>query len=319
MQKEKYLITGIGGFVARHVLRFLDTPDNETVEIIGIDRGIGGGTFEMQHCVCRPISADLRDVAVLESVISQFQPQRLIHLAASSSVGQSWHEPAKCLCGNLTILLNLLQSVKAAMTANPSYRCRGLIVGSSEIYDNAGETALTETAPLKPQNPYAVGRMAQEELVRLYTEHFGLDIVSTRSFLHIGSGQHERFAVASFIRQLLDARRSGKKETVLNTGNVDLLRDIADVRDVVRAYFLLFDKGQSGEIYNVCTGKTTRLRDIIAKAADILGIETKIEIVPELLRPNDVPVILGSCEKLKERTGWQPQFSLEDTLRSMIG
>jgi GDP-4-dehydro-6-deoxy-D-mannose reductase len=318
MQKEKYLITGIGGFVARHILCSLDIPENKNVEIIGIDRGIGGVGFETEHCVCRPVSAELTEAAVLESVITQFQPQRVIHLAAVSSVSQSWREPAKCLSDNLTILLNLLQAVKNAKDENRSYSCRILAVGSSEVYDDGGEAALTETSPLKPQNPYAVSRSAQEELIRLYVENFGLDIVSTRSFLHIGRGQNERFAIASFVRQLLDAKREGKTDTVLRTGNVDLRRDISDVRDVVRAYFTLLEKGKAGEIYNICSGQAIPLREIIEKAADILGLNVKVEIMPELLRPNDTAVILGSNGKIHSQTGWQPHFTLEETLTDMI-
>lgn len=198
--------------------------------------------------------------------------------------------------------------------------CRILSIGSAEVYGGANSAAdsFREDATLRPENPYAVGRLAQEQMSRIYVDGFGMNIITTRSFNHVGPGQNPRFAIASFVKQLADAGRLGEKKVVMSTGNVDLVRDISDVRDVVRAYLLLLSKGKPGEIYNVGRGEGFSLRNIIKTAANILGLDVVIAVDRNLLRPTDPQYLVGSIEKIHHETGWRPQIPMEQTLRDML-
>lgn len=311
----KYLITGIGGFVGRHLAEHILSSD-PLAEILGLDRQIDDDRLDFPHKSVRLESVDLTDSSVFDDLISDFRPRYVVHLAANSSVGKSWKNPVDCTLNNLGMLLNLFEGLRRTAEKNPDSPCRILAVGSSEVY-RAGNS-FQEDGPLRPENPYAVARLAQEHFARIYSEHLGLDVVSTRSFMHIGPGQDERFAVASFVRQLTDAAKEGRKRATLRTGNVDVRRDVCDVRDVVRAYKILLEKGRRGEIYNVCRGEALSLRKIIEMIAEILKIEAIVETDSALFRPGDLPLVLGDEGKIHRETGWTPTISLEQTLRDMI-
>lgn len=304
---RKYFITGAAGFVGHHLLRELV---RESADILGVDRNPAG-----PQEISRFEVVDLCDRKAVEGLLTSFRPRYIVHLAAGSSVGESWRDPAGCVLNNTAILLNLLETVRIA-----NLKCRILLVGSSEVYGNipTATMPLTENRPTRPENPYAVGRTTQENLARIYVTGYGLDIVSTRSFMHIGPGQSDRFAVASFVRQLVDAKKDGKTKAILKTGNVDLVRDISDVRDVVRAYRLLLERGRSGEVYNVCRGTAVALREVIEQASSLLELETTIEIDPDRLRPGDPAIVVGCHRKIAEETGWTPTIPLTQTLRDMI-
>ncbi len=302
--RSKCLITGAAGFVGSHLIEYLNS---EETELLAIDRCAPCDVFP-----CRLEQIDLAHRHRFETLISEFRPDRLIHLAAASSVAESWRNPAGCISNNVGILLNLLESVR-----HRAPRCRILMIGSSEVYDDSNEP-LAETDPLRATNPYAVGRIAQENLVRIYVECYNLDIVQTRSFSHTGPGQTPRFAVPSFVQQLCETGRRGETVARLRTGNVDLIRDFTDIRDVVRAYDLLLRRGRTGETYNVCSGKGVSLRQIIETAARLMNTEAVIEIDPTLIRPSDARYMVGNAAKLRCETGWSPRFSLEQTLGEMI-
>ena len=301
---KRFLITGAGGFVGGHLLNLLDSL-NEPVVVRGIDL-LASPRIE---------AVDLTDRDYLGEVVADFQPDAVIHLAAGSSVAESWKAPAACFLNNTTVFLNLLDAVRAFVP-----RCRVLSVGSSEVYGGFDAAALPfrEETPLEPRNPYAVGRLAQEQLARVYGDGFGLDIVSTRSFNHTGPGQSLRFAVPAFVRQLADAKHRGEKRAVLRTGNVDVIRDLCDVRDVAAAYLLLLEKGRSGEVYNVCSGVGRTLRSVIETAAKLLELDIDIVLDKSLLRPNDVPSFIGCNDKLVRETAWRPTIPFDRTLRDMV-
>ena len=300
---KRFLITGAGGFVGGHLLNLFDSL-KESVTVLGIDR----------FAAPRIEVVDLMDQDLLDRVVADFRPDFVIHLAAGSSVAESWQAPAAYFLNNTSVFLNLLDAVRTSVP-----RCRILSVGSAEVYGGTAAAILPfrEETPLEPQNPYAVGRLAQEQLAKVYRDGFGLDIVSTRSFNHTGLGQSLRFAVPSFVRQLVDAKRRGEKRAVLRTGNVDVVRDLSDVRDVTAAYLLLLEKGRSGEVYNVCSGKGRTLRSVIETAAQLLELDVDIVLDEGLLRPNDVPAFIGSNDKLVRETAWQPTIAFETTLRDM--
>ncbi|MDR1923304.1 MAG: GDP-mannose 4,6-dehydratase [Planctomycetaceae bacterium] len=307
---ERYLVTGVGGFVGQHFLRYLDVLGGG-FEVIGVDRSFLG--YEPLSYSFRFESVDLLDSGGVDDLVSGFCPDYLVHLAAVSGVGESWVDPRRTVMNNLGVLLNVLESVRVYLGES----CRVLVVGSSEIYAESSEP-LSESSPIAPKNPYSIARAAQENLINLYADNFGLDIVGTRSFTHIGPYQSDKFVVASFVRQLVDEKQDGKKIAVLKTGNINIERDFTDVRDVVRGYYLLLKCGVRNEIYNICSGNAISLKSVIDEIGSILQIPVSIEIDLKRLRPNDQQTVIGNNNKIKTTTGWQPEINLKKTLQDMI-
>lgn len=311
---DKYLITGFSGFVSQHFLTFLENLQ-KPVAILGLD--INEPDFNYHGYQYLQVSfnkIDLLDKVQVDNVIFQFQPNYILHLASFSSVAFSWKHPVTSFSNNTNIFLNLLEQVRSL-----GLRCRILSIGSSEEYGNvhASDIPLQEEQLLKPVSPYAVARVSQELLSKIYVDGFGMDIVMTRSFNHIGPGQKDIFVISSFAKQLVEIKKH-QKEPVLSTGDLTIIRDFLDVRDVVKAYYLLFKHGIKGEVYNICSGKGTSLNEIIVSMANILAIEVQTNINPSLIRPNDNAIIIGSNNKLKSQTNWDIEFSLERSLTDVI-
>lgn len=311
---NKYLITGFSGFVSRHFIEYLVSL-NIKIQILGLD--INNPEFDYsnyKNINCKFKKVNLLDADDVESIIYNFQPNYILHLASYSSVGYSWQNPANSFKNNTNIFLTLIEKVRLL-----GLNCRIISVGSSEEYGivNKKELPLKEINKLNPSSPYAVARVAQEQLSKVYVEGFGLDIIITRSFNHIGPYQKDIFAIPSFVKQLVEIKR-GNKERKLVTGNISVIRDFVDVRDVVRAYYLLFIKGGKGEIYNICSGEGNSLESIINIITEKLNIDIKIKIDPQRIRPNDNSIILGSFEKLNKLTGWKPEIEIKKSITDII-
>lgn len=215
---------------------------------------------------------------------------------------------------NTNIFLNIIDTVRLLDNG-----ARILSVGSSEQYGIVLESDLPirETSPQCPANPYAVARVAQEQLARIYAEGYGLDLCCTRSFNHCGPGQDERFVVSSIVKQFIQISHN-MQEPVIHIGNGKIVRDFIDVRDVVRAYHHLFTIGVRGEVYNVCSGNGRSIKDIITMLSRILNIEVDIKEEMFQMRPIDNPRIIGSNEKIMHDLNWYPSISFEQTLKAMI-
>ena len=177
---------------------------------------------------------------------------------------------------------------------------------------------LTEEHVLKPLSPYAVARVSQEMLSKIYFDGFNLDIIITRSFNHIGPGQKDNFVISSFAKQLVLLAKQRPASNNIITGDVSIIRDFLDVRDVVKAYYALFKSGRKGEVYNICSGNGIMLKDIILKMSDILNIQISMQTNPQLIRPNENKQVVGSFHKIKTAIGWQPEISLETSLIDII-
>ena len=251
----------------------------------------------------------------LKSVIERFRPQYILHLASFSSVAFSWQHPEESFVNNTNIFLNLTGVLKEL-----ELPCRVLSIGSSEEYGNvmAEHLPLRESMQLQPVSPYAVARVSQEMLSKVFVDSYHLDIILTRSFNHIGPWQDERFVVPSFIRRILNIKDEGLSEGTIETGDTTIVRDFVDVRDVVNAYYMLLMDGTPGEIYNICSGTGIALADIINQVADIVGIKVHTKVNPEYVRPNDNRVVIGSHDKLTTELGWQPVISWNRTLQDMV-
>ncbi|MDR0609904.1 MAG: GDP-mannose 4,6-dehydratase [Planctomycetaceae bacterium] len=316
---KKCLITGVNGFVGHHLLQYFDTEKTEITDILGMDYFPETATYTPQQFSYHFEQVDLTEPEPFTSLADNFDPDWLIHLAAESSVAASWREPDRCMTNNWNINYNILRFLKLRPIRYRS-KCRMLAVGSSEVYGyrENWQEPLEESHPRLPYNPYAVSRVHQEDWIQLNVKWHKLNIVSTRSFHHTGPGQTNRFVIPSFIGQLQEARKNGQKTVHLQTGNIRLIRDFSDVRDMVRAYHLLLEHGQSGEVYNICCGEGVSLLNIIEILAEILELDVTIEIDETLCRRGEPPIVIGNPQKIFRTTGWTPQFSLEQTLRDMI-
>ena len=302
---SKYLITGVAGFVGRYFVEYLPTMD-PNADICGVDI-IPECSLSISYQ-----QLDLRDGDATNTVIKEVNPDYIVHLASISSVGQSWADPQGCIDNNKAAILNILKAV-----SNNKINCRILSIGSSEEYGSYSEEKmpLDETMELNPINPYAEAKVIQESICQDYVKEFGLDIVMTRSFNHIGPRQSERFVIPSFVRQLVNISENKQKD--MSVGNIEVSRDFLDVRDVVTAYYQVLTKGQKGEVYNVCSGRSHKLKDIIKIIEDVLGINADIKIDKDRIRPNDTMMVYGDNNKLRS-LGWKQNVEIEQTIKDMI-
>jgi len=313
---EKYLITGVGGFVAYYFLEHLNMLGART-EVLGLDIKIPQDVknYSFENVKLNFIELNLLEYKALEVMMVSFRPDYIVHLASFSSVGKSWEMPLESFLNNVNIFLNIVEIVRHNKIA-----CRILSVGSSEEYGNVKESdlPLKENMSLHPKNPYAIARVSQEMLYMCYVDAYKLDIILTRSFNHVGARQRIDFAIPNFAKQISDGMKQGQKEIKLITGDITIIRDFIDVRDVVGAYFALLKSGKTGELYNVCTGKGYSLKDIINLFVKIFSTKIITETDPQRVRPADNRIIIGSFEKIKEHTGWQPKFNIEDSLKTVV-
>lgn len=312
---KKYLITGCSGFVGRHFIDYLEQRHRECI-VLGVDLQTPRLDPEgYRHVRFSFDQTDLLFQDDIESVVAKFQPDFILHLASQSSVAASWKRPVETFLNNTNIFLNLIEAVRRQRVS-----CRILSVGSSEQYGNVNETdlPLSESHELNPVSPYAAARSAQEHLSRVYAEGYGLDIVLTRSFNHVGPGQTAVFVVSFLVKQMVEIKRSGRDSGTVIAGDVSIVRDFIDVRDVVAAYDLLLQKGASGNIYNVCSGVGLSIRDIIDQIAKQLQLIVDIEADQLLFRPVDSKIIIGSNQKIKKEVEWCNKIPFEQSLRDMI-
>ncbi len=313
---KKIIITGFSGFVSRHFLDYL-YENNLKYEVLGAD--VNEPKLDInQYSDVLDITfkkCNMLDEEAVNEMVEGFAPDYVLHLAAFSSVAYSWEHPADCFNNNTKIFLNLTNAVRKLPN-----RCRILSVGSSEEYGNVSkdQLPLREDMSLTPVSPYAVARVSQEMMSKVYVDSFDMDIVLTRSFNHMGPHQDERFVIPSFVRRILDVKESGRESGIIETGDTTIVRDFVDVRDVVRAYYGLLMDGEPGEVYNICKGQGVALSEIISEIADVVGVSIQGKVNPEFVRPDDNRQIIGSAEKIKKDIGWEATIPLRQTLTDMV-
>ncbi|MCR5144571.1 MAG: GDP-mannose 4,6-dehydratase [Lachnospiraceae bacterium] len=314
---KKLMITGFSGFVSRHFLNYLVENGHE-YQVLGLD--VNPPKFQLSEY--EPDlkmdfkTANLLDKDVVDNVIKEFKPDYILHLASFSSVAYSWQHPAECFTNNTNIFLNVTE----ALRNNDLNNCRVLSVGSSEEYGNVtkDQLPLREDMQLFPVSPYAVARVAQENMAKVLADSFDMNIMLTRSFNHMGPYQDERFVIPSFIRRILNIKAEGKSTGEIETGDITIIRDFVDVRDVVRAYYMLLTEGKPGEVYNICRGQGVALSEVIDIIADIVGVKVSTRVNQDFVRPGDNQMVVGSFEKIKADTGWESQIPLRQTLQDMV-
>ncbi len=306
----KVLVTGVSGFVGGHLVDLLRAEHAE-VEVVGLDNHPGNRARSLGIEV---VATELLDPGAVEDALLRVRPDRIVHLAAQSSPQRSWSDPAGTIETNVLGLLHLFEAARRH-ALSPVV----LAVGSAEEYGlvDPADVPLREETPLRPTTPYAVSKVAQGYLAVQYSIAPGLPVLRTRTFHHTGPRRGESFAESSFARQLaeIEARR---RPPVLEVGNLDGVRDFTDVRDVVRAYWALLDKGEPGQVYNVCSGRGVQLRELLDRLISLSGQSVEVRTDPARLRRIDVPILVGDPTRLKQATGWEPLLPLERTLRDLL-
>jgi GDP-4-dehydro-6-deoxy-D-mannose reductase len=313
---KSILITGISGFVGGHFVHYLLSQGND-IEIHGISRSKPAWDFvpAVPELLTNHYfhQADLLDIPAIKSLLEEIQPEYIVHMAAQSSVAESWKTPVFSFMNNTNIFLNIIDTVRLNDNA-----ARVLSIGSSEQYGivSPSDLPLTEETPQHPANPYAVARVAQEELAKIYADGYGLDICCTHSFNHCGPGQSDRFVVSAIVKQFVQIAH-GLQEPVIHIGNGAIVRDFVDVRDVVAVYNLLLAKGKRGEVYNVCSGTGRTIEEVVTLLSEMKGIRVRVHEEQAQIRPIDNPRIIGSNAKIRRDMGWKPLIPFEQSLLSV--
>ena len=290
------LVTGAGGFVGAHLTAHLESSGDE---VIGWDRTLEG--------------IDITDGPAETTAMAELRPNAVYHLAGDADVGGSWDHPASTFRANAEGTLNVLLGCRDAGVE------RVLVVGSADVYGrvHTDDLPITEQCPLRPVSPYAASKVAADFLAVQAGLGYGLEVIRTRPFNHLGPGQSPRFVAPALAQRVAQAEINGGGE--IPVGNLTPKRDFTDVRDVVRAYRLLVLDGQPGEAYNICSGAAVAVQELVDSFIATATVDVRLTSDPDLQRPVDIPVLLGDNSKIEASTGWQPEIPLSQTLADLMG
>ncbi|MBI5455088.1 MAG: GDP-mannose 4,6-dehydratase [Deltaproteobacteria bacterium] len=304
---KKALITGIAGFVGSHLAERLKGRYEVSGALLGNDPGCVKGVdgLNLVHC-------DLLDKEAVSELVGRTSPDVVFHLAALSAPSISFKAPSRTLEVNIFSTLNLFESVYAYAP-----EARVLNIGSGDEYGDADELPVTETAELRPLSPYAVSKVTQDLLAYQYWRSRGLNIVRCRPFNHYGPRQSDLFVCSAFARQIAEIEAGLKAEKTLSVGNIEAAKDFLDVSDVVSAYEILIERGVPGAVYNVCSGRATRIREIVEGLISLSTVRIDVVQDPERFRPADVKAVYGDATRLKA-LGWAPERGLEEGLKALL-
>ncbi|MEO0076279.1 MAG: GDP-mannose 4,6-dehydratase [candidate division WOR-3 bacterium] len=308
------LITGITGFAGSHLAEFLLKEKKHKVF----------GTFRwrsrmenIEHIKNQLIlyECDLKDMTATFDIIKKVKPDMIFHLAAQSYVPMSWVAPAETLTTNILSEVNIFEAVRNLNLKD----CLIHIAGSSEEYGMVypKETPIKETNPLRPLSPYGVSKVAQDLMGYQYFMSYNLKIIRTRAFNHTGPRRGDVFVTSNFSKQIVEIEK-GLRKPIIYVGNLDAVRDFTDVRDVVRAYYLTLAKGKPGEVYNICSGKGYKIKEMLNILLSLAKVDIDIKQDPKRLRPSDVELLIGDNTKISKEIGWRPEIPFKQTLSDLL-
>ena len=298
------LITGATGFAGSHLVELL----------AGTGRVAGWGRSAPRPELARLAewtAIDLLDRENVQREIASLRPATIFHLAGSPQVAESWHDSTTPLAGNVLATAHLFDAIRHARL-----RCRVLVAGSATVYAPS-ESPLKESDPLTPTNPYALSKLAQEQLALRAASEDGLEVVMVRAFNHTGPRQVPTFVAPSMARQIA-LIESGRLEPVMRVGNLQSLRDFLDVRDIVRAYTSLMERGKAGEIYNVGSGTGRSIQSLLDALRSRSRVQVDVETDPARFRPIENMAVIANTDRLREQTGWQPEISFDSMLDHLL-
>jgi len=309
------LITGVTGFVGSHLAEYcLDKgclvfgTGCRRFPLTNVEGLLSDRRFKL-------VEMELEDPGSINSAVRTTRPDMIFHLAAQSFVPTSFESPYYTMQANL---LGTLALVEASRQRSRSGSPKIQIASSSEEYGlvREDECPIVETQALRPLSPYAVSKVGCGLLGQQYARAYGMHIVVTRAFNHEGARRGKEFVTSNFARQAV--LLSAGKVSELQVGNLDAVRDFSHVKDIVRAYWLALEKGEPGEVYNICSGKGVVIRELIDMLSRIVGKELPYSVDREHLRPSDVPYLIGDCSKFRKRTGWRPELTIQDAMTDLV-
>jgi GDP-4-dehydro-6-deoxy-D-mannose reductase len=308
----KALITGSSGFAGSYLTEFLL---DKGYEVFGTfyDKS----TFSNLDGFIDRITlyqCDIRNYANLKKIIEKVQPNEVYHLAAISFVPNSLKDPKLSFDTNLYGTLNLYQMI-VELKFNPKI----LFVGSADGYGvvNENDLPIKEECSLRPMNPYSISKASADFLSYTYFKNYDLNIIRVRPFNHIGPRQSPEFVCSSFAKQIAEIEK-GMKEPIIRVGNLEAKRDFTDVRDMVRAYWLAMQKGETGEVYNICSERAVQIKGLLDNLLRLSSKKIEVTEDPKRMRPSDNPILQGDCSKFRRKSGWKPEISLDKTLIDIL-
>ena len=294
------LVTGCSGFIGSHLITELETNGYEVIKA------------DLKESP-RVIHIDIMDQKSVEKVLDKFTPDVLINMAGQANVGLSWKKPQFTMELNTIGMINILEAVK---TVKPSTKV--IAIGSSDEYGDLRELGedVSENIPVNPMTPYAISKYTQELFVKLYCRNFDLDVCLIRMFNLGGAGQANGFMISDFASGIAEIEAGMKSN--LSVGNLESSRDYTHVKDACRAIRLLAEKGHSGELYNICSAKTYKAKDVLDKMISMSKKDIDVVVDPAKMRPSDTPVVCGNHDKLTEHTGWLPEIDIDTIIADAL-
>jgi GDP-4-dehydro-6-deoxy-D-mannose reductase len=293
----RVLVTGAGGFVGRHLCKYLTLVGDEVIACPGPDG---------------PGALDVTDSSAVAQRIASLQPDGIVHLAGISSVSWSHANPARTFLVNGLGTLNVLQAVREG-----ARNARVLLISSGEVYGRVRDGHFArEEDPVQPLSPYSASKCASEDLARQYAASYSVQVICARPFNHIGAGQAPHFVVPSFARQLVEIKR-GRDKPVMEVGDLNPVRDFLHVADVVRGYRLLLERGEGQTPYNVCSGEPISIRELLNQLVEIAGAQVEIRVDSKRLRPAEIPWLVGNATRL-HALGWRREHTVEAALMEAL-
>lgn len=311
---KKILITGISGFagsfLAEHLIR------NGSSEIFGTTLSLK----DSPNLIYIKDKISLYQINLMErekvfQMLEEIQPDAIFHLAALASASLSFANPLETISNNISAQIHILDAVRM----KKEYKPRILIVSSADVYGlvKKDQLPINEMTQMNPTNPYAVSKIAQDYLALQYFHTYKLPIIRVRPFNHIGPRQAVHFVVADFAKKIADIEKK-KCPPVIRVGNLDSKRDFTDVRDMVAAYGEIVEKGTIGEVYNIGSGVSYRIHDILKMLMDLSTEQITVETDPNKIRPADNPELLCDAVKIRKITGWETKIPLQQTLKDTL-
>lgn len=296
----RVLVTGATGFVGRWLIRELEAAGHEA---------IGAPSSSV---------LDLTDVPAAVRLVDETQPDAIAHLAGVAYAPDARADPDRAMRINAGGTQAIVEAIRASRSP-----IRLLVTGSSEVYGrpDVEDLPLSESAPLRTDQPYGLSKLAQEAVGVEAATRYGIPVIVTRAFNHTGPGQRPDFVAPALARRVLQARLTGAHE--IRVGNVDVRRDLGDVRDVVRAYRMLLEMpltepAGSATVLNVAAGRAVSIRAVLETLCRLAGVEAEAVVDPSLVRPDDPLEIVGDASALRALTGWKPEIALEQTLSDLL-
>lgn len=310
----RVLITGISGFVGSALAGYLLSESfNRSLELHGTIHRADSRIHEIRSRL-HLHKGDLRNSSWVDQIIRSIKPHFVFHLAAWSDVRASWDQPWAVYELNISCQLNLLESLR-----RHTPEARVLVVASSEVYGliEPHDLPIDESTPLRPNSPYGISKVAQDLMAQQYWYNYGLSAIRARSFNHIGPGQSDNFVASSFARQIAEIE-AGLQLPVLRVGNLKAERDYTDVRDMVRAYWLALHHGEPGGVYNIGSGSSVPVQELLNVLLELSDVEITVEQDPMRLRPSEVFRIVCNRDRFFKETGWVPEIALRQSLGDVL-